>query len=533
MNSFIGFDFGNFYSQPVVILNLDPKTLRGGTLLSLCDSSSPDPNGIPSAFFYSSKRNNGQPVCGYAATTLAPRSNVVRYLKRNMRGSVTLDGKTFTYEEMITQTIQHCIREANRQLRAQTQTTCNQIGMSYPASFEARDRELLKSLAEKATLDDGTPVKVVGTITEPAAAALDFLAEHPGAKPETCVMAYDLGAGTFDLSVVEAFPNGKRYADGTPYYYDVRWTDGLPELGGLEFDKVLRDIMIKKLGFTPRGQKADILMQLAEKTKRELTGQDTVYPSIEVNDDMVDMEITIQEFNKAAEPLVMQTIELVKKALNDPHVPRPDLILLTGGSSRMRIVQQLLEREIPQYRGKIVSHRPSQAIACGAARFATEEKDNEFHVGSDRTTRTAGDRTAGDNGISRAIVQRTTRDLGVPFINTSGERYRYIETYIPKGTPLPCTSKEISGFTLNDNQSQVLMDVYEATTAFPNRRKISEDYRKVMDCTFDYRRRVPQHTPNRSRIIIDKDNILHLEAWEPDRRLATLQAWDCTYKPKE
>ena len=511
----IGCDYGNYYFQAMVIQNINTETLRGGTPLTLCDTSSPDPNGIPSAFFYSSKRNNGQPVCGYAATTQRPLSNVVRYLKRNMRGSVTLDSKTFTYAEMITQTIQHCIREANRQLHAQTQTKSNEIGLSYPASFSARDREYLISLAEKATLEDGTPVKVVGTITEPAAAALDYLAEHPGAKPETCVMAYDLGAGTFDLSVVEAFPNGKRYADGTPYYYDVRWTDGLPELGGLEFDKVLRDIMIKKLGFTPKGQKADILMQLAEKTKRELTGQDTVYPSIEVNDDMVDMEITIDEFNKAAEPLVMKTVKLVKDALLAPNVPEPDLILLTGGASRMRIVQQLLEREIPQYRGRIVSHRPSQAIACGAARFATMEKNNDFQVGADTP--------------SRAVQQRTTLDLGIRFWDSILDE-PYIETMIRQGTPIPCSSSVMCCTTVTDGQKVMEMGVYEARRSTPNRRQVDSDYENVMPHNYEFGRSVAQGTEVHAQMMIDKDNVLSLKVWEPSNPTKTQRIWLCTYE---
>ena len=83
--SIIGCDYGNYYFQAMFIQNIDPKTLRGGVPLNLCDPTSPDPNGTPSAFFYSQKRNNGQPVCGYAATRQRPLSNIVRYLKRNIK----------------------------------------------------------------------------------------------------------------------------------------------------------------------------------------------------------------------------------------------------------------------------------------------------------------------------------------------------------------------------------------------------------------------------------------------------------------
>lgn len=509
--SIIGCDYGNYYFQAIFIQNIDPKTLRGGVPLNLCDPTSPDPNGTPSAFFYSPKRNNGQPVCGYAATRQRPLSNIVRYLKRNMLGSVTLDGRTFTYADMITQTIQHCVREANRQLRAQTQTTSNEIGLAYPASFEARERKYLISLAEKATLEDGTPIKVVGTITEPAAAALDYLAEHPGAKPETCVMAYDLGAGTFDLSVVEAFPNGKKDAQGNTYYYDVRWTDGLPKLGGLEFDKKVQDIMIQKIGYTPKGQQADLLMQVAEQTKRELTVQDTVYPLF--GDE--DIEITIEEFNNAVRPLVMETIELIKNALNSPTVPRPDLILLTGGASRMRIVKEMLEREIPQYRGKIVSHRPSQAIACGAARFATVETDNSLKVGK--------------VAPPPSVVLRTTLDLGVRFWDPDRDEF-YIDTMIKQSTPIPCTSEVIICSTAEEGQRYMEMGVYEARKALPNTRKADEDYENVMPHDYEFKHPVRRGTAVYAQMMIDRKNVLSLKVWEPSNQAKTERIWLCTYE---
>ena len=78
MNSPIGIDYGNHYAQAIAILYFDPQTHCGISLLDLSDPCSPDPNGIPTAFFYSSKRNRGQPICGYAAAKMRPPSNIVR-----------------------------------------------------------------------------------------------------------------------------------------------------------------------------------------------------------------------------------------------------------------------------------------------------------------------------------------------------------------------------------------------------------------------------------------------------------------------
>lgn len=511
----LGFDYGNYYSQLIYILNMDLRTRRGGTPLDLSDPTSPDPNGTPTAFFRSARRNEGQPICGFQATMARPAANIVRYLKRNIEGSVTLDGVTYTYAEMITQTIQHCVREANRQLHAQTQQTTNQIALAYPATFDAKKRALLISLAEKATLEDGRSLKVVGTITEPAAAALDYLAEYPAAKAETCVMCYDLGAGTFDLSVVEAFPSGKRAPSGNTYYYDARWTGGDGKLGGMDFDKLLYELIIKKMGIKPTGTQVDRLMQIAETTKRVLTRDDRGYASFETPDgDVFEVEISIEEFNAAARPLVQKTVDMVKHALASPNIPRPDLILLTGGASQMRLVKQMLEEALPAYRDKIVFHRPSKAIAMGAARFASVEENN------------------GIEPPDPVLVQRTTLELGTVF--TGSDNHDYIEVLIPQGTPIPYTSEEINCRTRFPDQSRLDMSVQEAVNATPDRRQPARDYHNVMPYTYDLHRSAKDegkhHLSAVCQLVIDEKNVMYMRVWEPGRKEQTLDFKKCTYK---
>ena len=119
----------------------------------------------------------------------------------------------------------------------------------------------------------------------------------------------------------------------------------------------------------------------------------------------------------------------------------------------MRIVQELLEQEIPEYRGKIIFHRPSQAIACGAARFATVETDNSLKVGKEATT--------------RPVVQGTTLDLGIRFWDPDKSEF-YIDTMIKQGTPIPCTSDVMICSTADDGQRCMEMGVYEARKALPD-----------------------------------------------------------------
>ena len=229
----IGIDFGNYNTFPCFISDFDPGTRMGGTVHDLLPSGLQD--GIPSVFYYSKKVGV---LCGEEAvrTRARPVSNRIRNLKRHLGDSITLDDRTISYGEAITSVIQHCVRRANEQLHAGWQMTTNQISLSYPASYTSAQLQRLIELAEQATLADGTPVKVVGTIREPAAAALDYLAEHAQTKEETTVLTYDLGGGTFDLALVAAYPGGRENREGGIYYYDTIAHGGLSNVGGTEFD---------------------------------------------------------------------------------------------------------------------------------------------------------------------------------------------------------------------------------------------------------------------------------------------------------
>ncbi len=503
----IGFDFGNFYAQLGIFLGMDPEKRTGGTYLDLIDPTANIRNGIPTAFFYSSKSNGGKPSFGSQAERGRPVSNIVRYMKRNIRENVTLDGKTYAMGDIITQTAQYCIRQANQQLRAQTQMTTNLVGLAYPNTFEVRDRAYLVECIEKATLEDGTHVKVVGTIKEAAAAALSYAAEYPLTETSSTVMAYDLGAGTFDLTVLKVFPQGARRPDGTVYYYDTCWNDGIGDLGGREFDKLLYDYIVQKEKLKPVGTMADVLMVASESLKRDLTTDDEAYPNLMFAGVFESSPITIQEFNKLAEPVVQRTVAKVRAALNNPNVPKPELILLTGGASQMRIVKQTMEREFPTYRGKIVLHKPSKAISMGAARFATVEGDPD----------------------PRVIQQRTTFDLGIRYRESPSDKKGYIKTLIPGETPLPYTTPEHRSATLEDNQRYAKIDIFEANRKDPDKKNVAGDYKYIMGYPYDFGETVPQRTPICHELIIDKDNIMYIRAWRPGRKEETMQVEKCTY----
>ena len=171
----IGLDFGNYNSFTCFISNFNEGTKIGGIVYDLVPPELK--NGIPSVFFHSKKIGT---LCGEDAVRnrAKPVENRKRYLKRHLGDTMTLDdgNTTISYDVAITEVIQHCVRKANEQLKSRFQVTTNLISLSYPASYTFAQRQRLIELAEKATLTDGTKVKVYGTIAEPAAAALDYLA---------------------------------------------------------------------------------------------------------------------------------------------------------------------------------------------------------------------------------------------------------------------------------------------------------------------------------------------------------------------
>lgn len=494
----IGLDFGNYNSFTCYISDFDEGTKMGGIVHDLLPQGLND--GIPSVFFYSKRIGK---LCGEDAVRnrAKPVENRVRYLKRHLGERMTLDGgdTTIPYDEAITEVIQHCVRKANEQLRAGYQITTNLISLSYPATYTFAQRQRLIELAEKATLTDGTKVKVYGTIAEPAAAALDYLAEFSKSTKETTILVYDLGGGTFDLALVSAYPAGRRNSSGNLYYYDIINTRGLAKVGGAEFDEIMFNLLAKKFNVPLKPAHKNILRTLAETVKIDLSSDTYAEPELVYNDDYLSTQVTRNEFEIASKDLLLKTIAVTKEILNDHPNQQPEFILLTGGASQMPMVQRELEAQLPKFKGKIKYFRPSRAIAYGAARFGTSEANTD----PIRTT--------------SAVQQRTMYDLGVRFFKSADDEKGYIATYIKAGTPIPFAGNYVKSATVNEKQRYSKFGVYEAVGAHPDTERVLEDYREIMSVTIDHGTEVPKGTKNETRLGVDKLGMLTIEAREVDK----------------
>lgn len=506
----IGFDFGNMNSFPCFISDIDLNQGRmGGNMHDLLPANKSC--GIPSVFFYSNKvrmtaDTKPLPWCGDDAvrTAAKPLQNRKNLLKRHLGQKLVLDDREFTYDEAIVQVIQYCIRSANKILKEGWLEETNLISISYPATYTSAQRERLVELVEMATLEDGRHLKVFGTIAEPAAAALDYLAEYAKSSKETTVLTYDLGGGTFDLSLVTAYPEGRLNANGNRYYYDIINSRGIPNLGGHEFDEGLFKLAKEKIGKELTPGLNNVIYSQVEEAKIELTNnEETVlsYYDIEMGE-YVDIPVTRKEFEDKTKDLVQKTVEKTREMLNDHRNQRPEVILLTGGASQMPMIQEAIKAAFPEYKDKIIYFRPSKAIAYGAARFGAVEEN--------------ADPSDADEKENSPIIQRTMYDLGVRIYHNVDDKEGYIETLISEGTEVPCLAPEKKLYTLVADQSKLRFEIYEAKNNHPDVNQIREDYTYIMEVTLDLKRKCKPGTPAVVRMGVNKKGILTFGAYDPE-----------------
>ena len=479
MSVIIGLDFGNTRSFTSFVQGNDPVTRLGGVCRDLLPEQQASGGGIPSVFFYSQKR--GELVGPDALSRNSrPAANRRRLLKRHLGESFVIDGVTFQYDNAIKKVAEYCIRMAMKELWDQYHLTTHKVSLAYPVSYNSVQRKYLIDLVNSITID-GKPVQVTGTIAEPAAAALDYLAEHGGTSRETTVLAFDLGGGTFDLSVVTVYPDGKKRSSGQTYYYDIVSQNGV-EIGGEEFDQKLREIIIRKMGEQPTGATADMLPNAVETTKIYLSDHESAEPDLtDRNGDYYDFTVTRAEFEQATKHLVDEMVGMTSQMLKE-H-PEVSLILLTGGASQMPMIRNALARAVPNYKDRIIFHRPSRAISYGAARYGTNEE---------------------------SVQQRTIWDLGIKLIRTSENNRRFIYIIIPAGTAIPYTGHAIGGFL--EGASHAVCSVFEARVRNPDIYSIDRDFRYIMTTEIDSGDRILHDRRIDHILSIDEYNILTVKA---------------------
>jgi len=347
MSKIIGIDLGTTNSCVAVI--------EGGEPVVITNSEGARTTPSVVAFTKEGERLVGQVAKRQAVTN---PDNTVMSIKRYMGRdhNVTMNGKKHSPQEISAMILQKMKQEAEAYLGGKV----TKAVITVPAYFEDSQRQATKDAGRIAGLE------VLRIINEPTAAALAFGIDKD--KDQT-IMVYDLGGGTFDVSILDI-------GEGV---IEVKATAGDNFLGGDDFDQRVVDWMVSEF---KKDQGIDLakdrmalqrLREAAEKAKIELSGRTETSINLPfVTADAsgpkhLDMRLTRADFNRMTAELVEKTLGPMKQALNDAGVDpkKLDQVLLVGGSTRIPAVQELVEKITGQKANKSIN--PDEVVAIGAA----------------------------------------------------------------------------------------------------------------------------------------------------------------------
>ncbi len=346
MSKIIGIDLGTTNSCVAV--------LEGGAATVI---TNPEGNRTTPSVVSTKK---GERIVGDAAKRQAlTNKDTISSIKRLMGSSekVEMDGKKYTPEEVSAMILSYMKDYAEKYLGEKV----TKAVITVPAYFNDSQRQATKNAGKIAGLE------VERIINEPTAAALAFGLDKQD-KNQT-ILVYDLGGGTFDVSILEL-------GDGI---FEVKSTAGNNKLGGDDFDNCLMDYIVsefkKENGIDLSKDKLAMqrLKEVSEKAKKDLSGMTSTQisaPFITQGEDgplHIDMTITRAKFEDLIHDLVHSTLEPVRTALKDAKLSSKDIdkVILVGGSTRIPMVQELVEKELGQKPSHEVN--PDEAVAMGAA----------------------------------------------------------------------------------------------------------------------------------------------------------------------
>ena len=444
MSKIIGIDLGTTNSCVAVMEGGKP------TVIANAEGARTTPSVV--AFTKTGERLVGEPAKRQAVTNA---DRTVASIKRHMGSDykVDIDSKKYSPQEISAMILQKLKADAENYLGEKV----NEAVITVPAYFNDAQRQATKDAGKIAGLD------VKRIINEPTAAALAYGLDN---EKEQKIMVYDLGGGTFDVSIIEI-------GDGV---IEVLATNGDTRLGGDDFDNKVIDWMVsefkKQEGIDLSGDKMAMqrLREAAEKAKKELSSATTTninLPFITATADgpkHFDMDLTRAKFDELTHDLVERTAIPVQNALRDAGITASELgkVLLVGGSTRIPAVQDKVKLMTGHEPSKTLN--PDECVAIGA---------------SIQGGKLAGDAGAGD------ILRLDVTPLSLSIETMGGVATRLIE----RNTTIPTKKSQIFS-TAADNQTAVDINVLQGERQFAKDNKSLGQFR--LDGIPPARRGVPQ-----------------------------------------
>ena len=451
----------------------------------------------------------------------------VQFIKRKMgkeNDTVTLNGITYHAPEISSMILRKLVNDANEELRQtgvlKDGEEIKDVVITCPAYFGMNEKQATKTAGELAGLN------VLNIINEPTAAAISYGVS--GSNKNETVLVYDLGGGTFDITVMNIDGNN----------ISVVCTGGDDQLGGKDWDEVLMDYVIERYqeengeDLSEDPETIAALYVDVETWKKSLTSREKINISVNGPAGRFREELTREKYEELTYDLLNRTKNLLDDVLTTAEKQgypksRIDKVLLVGGSSRMPQVAAMIERD---YNVKPVLADPDEAVSKGAAIYAVNEKAfNDFVA--DEAVKTGksveqikedslfsdelnnkfavfGGAGAGQTRIS--ITNVLSRTYGVSaFDPVSGKNMITNMLMINQKLPASCT-KEFS--TLCDNQKAVDFEIYESRST--KKEMDIDDKEPITVINMKFSNAVPKDTMVIVTLKLDSSGILHIVAEE-------------------